>query len=318
MPRTFWRATAEAVVAAVEATFVSGRAVDSEYVAEFTQLTKPNAKAALDLAVDLGLLKKSAGLYSPDSPLCRALVSADQRRKATALRVVLEDYAPFVRFRERLLTTTDVSAASRQVKQLLELTPHQDDVKETLLSLGQYSQALVAEGGGAYRPREDAATYELHELAKGCESDAAAEQLIRARVGARALERVSREDVVVPLANALQRARATDGRGAVVAAGNAVESFLAAYATRVGVNVTGKNGINAKADELAQQNRLPKKLQNVSKYLGHVRNAADHGIDAEVGAPWNIRTSTGLEYVFVACSFIAAVIERELGGPVEL
>jgi hypothetical protein len=231
---------------------------------------------------------------------------------------VLEDYPPFLQFRERLLATADASTASRQVKQLLDLTPHQDDVKETLLSLGQYSQALVAEGGGAYRPREDAATYALLELAKGCESDAAAEQMIRLRLGPRAIERISREDVVVPLATAAQRAKAGDGRGAVVSAGNAVESYLDAYATRVGVSVAGKHGLNAKADELAQNNRLPKKLLNVSKYLGHVRNAADHGIDAEVAAPWNIRPNTGLEYVFVACSFVAALNERELGGAVEL
>lgn len=319
MPRQFWRATAEAVVAAVDATYVSGKPVDVDYVAEFTQLTNENAKAALDLAVDLGLLACSAhSEYSARSPLCRALVSADQRRKATALRVLLEDYVPFARFRERLLATEDATTAARQVKQLLELTPHHDDVKETLLSLGQYCQALISEGGGAYRPREDAAIYDLEALAIGCETDAAAEQMIRVRLGARALDRVSREDVVVPLANAAQRAKAGDGRGAVVAAGNAIESYLDAYGGRVGVNVATAHGINAKAQALSQGNQLPKKLLNVSKYLGHIRNAADHGIDQEVGAPWNIRAATGIEYVFVACSFVAALTERELNGPTEL
>jgi hypothetical protein len=125
-------------------------------------------------------------------------------------------------------------------------------------------------------------------------------------------------DVVVPLANAALRAKAGDGRGSVVLSGNAVESFLVAYGTRVTVDVSTKAGINSKADELSQNGKLPKKLLNVSKYLGHIRNAADHGIDAEIGAPWIIRPATGLEYVFVACSFIAAVIEREIAGPFEI
>ena len=37
---------------------------------------------------------------------------------------------------------------------------------------------------------------------------------------------------------------------------------------------------------------MPKKLAAVGKYLGHVRNAADHGVDTEVGAPlcgWETR-----------------------------
>ena len=76
----------------------------------------------------------------------------------------------------------------------------------------------------------------------------------------------------------------------------------------------GKNGINAKADELSSKGKLPKKLLNVAKYLGHVRNAADHGVDPEINAPWTIRDANGLQYCFVACSFVAAVTEHENGG----
>src|SRR5450759_1159342 len=161
MPREFWRTTAEAVVAAVDAASVATDEVDADYVAAFAQLTLESAKSALSLAADLGLLREFAGKYTPASPLCRALVTATQQRKATALRVVLEDYEPFVKFRERLMVTGDATSAAQQTKQLLDLSSHHDEVKETLLSLGQYSQALVAEGGGVYKSREDASEYEL-------------------------------------------------------------------------------------------------------------------------------------------------------------
>jgi hypothetical protein len=53
-----------------------------------------------------------------------------------------------------------------------------------------------------------------------------------------------------------------------------------------------------------------------AKYLGQVRNAADHGVDVdpEVGAVWHIQRTTSVQYVFVACSFIASALERETGG----
>jgi hypothetical protein len=58
---------------------------------------------------------------------------------------------------------------------------------------------------------------------------------------------------------------------------------------------------------------LPKKLSFNAKYLGHVRNGADHGVDSEVAAAWSIQESTGINYVFVAMSFIRAVHELEMG-----
>ncbi len=319
MSRPFWRATAEAVVASVDAIYLAMSTRDAEYVADFNQLTKLNAEAALSLASDLGLLRTSGNLFEAISPLCRSFATANQQRKATALRVLLEAYEPFTKFRERLIATGDATTAARQVKRLLELDAHHDDVKETLLSLGQYSQALIAEGGGGYRPREDTDIYDLRALTEGCANDASAEELIRQRIGQRAADRISRDYVIIPLSNAIQRARNNDGRGAVVSAGNAIESFMDALGSRIGVNLSGRNGINSKAEELHNNSSvMPKKILNISKYLGHIRNAADHGTDPEVSAAWDIRDSTGLEYIFVACSFISAVNERELNGSVEL
>jgi hypothetical protein len=84
------------------------------------------------------------------------------------------------------------------------------------------------------------------------------------------------------------------------------------------VNVANVAGINGKLNELRGQANLPTKLQNVGYYLGHVRNAADHGSDPDVGATWTIRPNTGIEYVYVACSFIAAVTAWESGASAEI
>ncbi|MES1929224.1 hypothetical protein SADO_08207 [Salinisphaera dokdonensis CL-ES53] len=304
MSREFWRATAEAVVAAVDAAYIAAKPVDQIYVSEFCQLTRENAYAALKLAVDLDLLREENGEYVTANCLCRALVTSNQQRKATALRLALEDYEPFILFRDRLITTGDAPTAARQLKQLLDLSNHFDEIKETLLSLGQYCRALIAEGGGAYRAAEEGAAHDLQSLAGACSDLHQAESLVCREIGADFVPNIPRAEVIQHLADALLRARDHDGIGAVTMAGNAIESYLGAYGEKQAVSLVGKHGINAKAEELSRNAKLPKKLLNYSKYLGHLRNAADHGVDDDVQATWDISPQVAVEYVFVACSFI--------------
>jgi hypothetical protein len=145
-----------------------------------------------------------------------------------------------------------------------------------------------------------------------------AENLVRKQLGLEAAATVSRDEVIVPLADAALRAKDNDATGAVVFAGNAIESYLEGLAGRLNVNVTGATGINSKLERFGQAGHFPKKLIQVGKYLGSIRNAADHGVDPDVGASWTIREATGVEYVLVACSFIAAATSREKGQAPEV
>lgn len=234
--------------------------------------------------------------------------------KIAALRVALESYEPFVLFRTRLKSTDFPSEAARQTRAVLDLNEHRDIIKDTLISLGTYSHALDTEGGGLFVPADDAIENRLLALAQACGDVMAAEARIRVQMGDAAADRVARNEVFLPLANALLRAASGDARGAVLLSGNAVESYLEALAARLGtVNVAGAAGINAKLDRFSAVNALPRKLIAVGKYLGHVRNAADHGIDPDVNASWTIQESTGMEFVYVACSFISSVTARENG-----
>jgi len=237
--------------------------------------------------------------------------------KIAALRIALENYEPFVLFRTRLKATDFPAEAARQTKVVLDLTGHRDIIKDTLISLGTYSHALDTEGGGLFIPADDAIENRLLALAQACRNVVAAEARIRVQMGDAAAELVSRNDVFLPLANALLKAASGDSSGAVVLAGNAVESYLEGLAARIGgVNLTGAAGLNAKLDRFSAASALPRKLIQVGKYLGHIRNAADHGLgDPDVNAPWSIQESTGTEYVYVACSFISAVTAKEQGQP---
>ena len=221
---------------------------------------------------------------------------------------MLEEYEPFTLFLDRLIATGNATLTAQQIKTLLDLDAHHSDIQETLLSLGQFSQSLVAEGGGVYQRSDPPTDNPLLALAQGCSNNASAEYRICNQIGNHAAEFVSRDMVIIPLANALLRAVDGDATGAVTSAGNAIESFLTEIASHKTISLSG-TGLNAKAQELKTAGILPTKLLNISKYLGHIRNAADHGIDTDIGNDWSIRNSTGLEYVLVACSFIEASIE---------
>ena len=194
-------------------------------------------------------------------------------------------------------------------------------VKETLISLGTYSRALIPEGGGHYQLDAASLFNALTKIATSCTDMVQAEGRIRDQLGPEATAVVNRENVIVPLADALFRANQRDPDGAVQQAGNAVESHIVAMAGRMGVNVAGANGIVQKLNRFGgAPRRLPMKLVHVGEYLGAVRNAADHGAaDPDIpNASWQVRDATGLEYVFVACSFIAATIGIERNQPPEI
>lgn len=315
MVRPFWHTTAEAVLSAVEAVAASRRAADPEFVADFCDMRLAAAEAALGLAVDIGLLTTAGGHYRSSGPLAMLTRTANVAHKAAVLRVVLDAYEPFVFFRERLLATGQANQAAEQTRVALGLETHRDDIRDTLVSLGGYAQSLASLGGGRYALPDEPVGSHLSAIAVACADDAAAQLTVRERLGQEVMAVTSHDHVVVPLAKGLSKAGQGDARGAIVEAGNGLESYLAEWAGRLGVNVASDNGVNAKVVRLTSAGHVPAKLAGASKYLGHLRNAADHGIDPDIGAAWNFQESTGVEYVFVAMSFIVACRQREIGAP---
>lgn len=314
MSRSFSPATAEQVADVVEAVIASAASADVYLASRFADLPERQATAALELAADIGFLKQQDdGQFAVSSPLGHFLVTPNEHQKSAVIRVALEAYRPFTTFRERLVATGRVDEAARQTKALLDLDAHATEIKDTLVSLGTYARALRALGGGRYESLVGSDTNPLESLVERVDDAAAATALVRKQLGAAAVAIVSEDEVIAGLADGFLRAKNEDPDGAVFEAGNAVESYLERLADRQGVDVAGAHGINAKIDRLAQHEFLPTKLKNVGKYLGHIRNAADHGIDQEIGAEWTIASTTGHEYVFVACSLIAAITRLENG-----
>ena len=312
MPRPFFQATAEQVVTVSEAVVALGGG-DAATVASFTDLPQTTVESALSLAADLELLTENAGQFGSASPLCKLLRTPQDNEKAAILRVMIESYDPFLVFREELEATNDVTASAQRTRAKLDLTCHREQVKETLLSLATYSGALIAGHGNSYQRDAKGISALLDELAAGSREVAGATHMVRAELGPDAAGQVDHRDVILPLAAGLRHAAADAGREAVLQAGIAVENFLTSVAAHHGTNIAAAHGINAKMDRLVQAGHYPRKLRNICKYLGHVRNAADHGTDAEIGAPWDILGRTGWNYIFVSAIFIRSMVSHQEG-----
>jgi hypothetical protein len=314
MPPDFSHSTAEQVVQIIDAVHVK-RGADGAFIEKFCDLSTEQVTNAIALAEDLGLIKKSGNRWVTANVLTSFFSAPIEAQKAAALRIVLETYLPFLIFRDRLTATNSADDAARQTKTLLDLQAHREEIKDTLISLGTYAGAISSQGGGRYTNSREPFENELEKLASACSDLVAAEARIRLQIGTRASE-IDREEVLVPLSRALLKAKNSNPSEAVTDAGNAFESFLAGLADVMGVDLTNASGINQKLDKFRTGNHLPKKIVEAGKFLGHIRNAADHGVDVDpdVGALWHIQPSTGFLYVYVTCSLIAACLEREAGG----
>lgn len=240
---------------------MNGRATSVNLIAEFLGTTVANATAAVEMAVELGLLAASGADFVTLSPLCRFTTNGEQ--KTAVLRILLEHYRPFTVFRERLLATADQNTAAQNTITFCGLNAHRDVVKETLVSLGTFARALVHEGGGHFQLEKSPLANSLQQIAAAATDMIIAEGLIRNQLGtlAQTVLQPHRDAVIVPLADALMKANVRDGSGAVQQAGNAVESHIVALAARLNppVNVVGANGIIEKLDRFAAApRRLPK------------------------------------------------------------
>lgn len=313
MPRPFFQATAEQVVIVSEAV-ASLNGGDAATIMAFTDLPSSTVDNALRLSADLGLLLEANGVFTVLSPLCKVLRTPQDREKAAVIRVTIESYEPFLVFREELEATRNVTNAAQRTKVKLDLSCHREQVKETILSLATYGGALTAGQGNTYERDAQGLTALLDELAAGSRELAEAIHTIREELGPDVANQVDHDDVILPLANGLRHAAASAGREAVLQAGIAVENFLSAVAGHHQTNIAGAHGINAKMDRLVTAGHYTSKLQNVSRYLGHLRNAADHGIDTDINLAWDILPQSGRNYVFVAAAFIRAMMTRRNGG----
>ncbi len=307
--------TAEDIVAVVDAVVAKGNQANIDFISKFTGIaTETQVTKALDMAVELGMIaKETSGNYFVDSFLAKKLVTAtSDDEKAVIMRVILEQYYPYSVFKTRYGFTQSIELACRQTKILCSLSENERDIRSTLISIATYAKALKSEGANLYSFVEEENIYSLIE--SSLIESAVAERSLQDFWGEGIYNNLNITTVIEPLFEAFQKTKAKnlDTRAIIVYAANAFESFLEAYAVNKGVVLFGKNGIIQKRDALAQF--LSKKHKGIIEYIGQIRNAAEHGCDAnENGLMWTITKETALIYPCVVAILIKNIIQRDNG-----
>lgn len=304
--------TAENIIGATDAALQKDVGVDVNFVAQFLDIPVDNARNALKMATQLGLtLEKKKDIYVPSHPYAEYLMTSNLPSKAAILRFVLEQYQPYKTFKHRLILSGIAQEAANQTRTIHNISSHREEILNSFISLGTYTNSLISEGAGLYRVAVDEPYSYLAIVEQVVQARESAELHIKQRLGVEASTWIDEEEVLNPLVTAYQKAANAedDARAPIVYAGNAVESFLVQIAKQKGVDLKGASGINAKADILSNQKIVTKKHLNVLKYLGHIRNATDHGtdVDPDVNHTWDISKHTAIEYVHVTQSAIYAI-----------
>lgn len=260
----------------------------------------------------------SRGCYGSPSFLARKLVSASSdEQKAVFMRLILEQYAPYNTFKTRYGFTKSIELACRQTKTLHMMTSNERDVKNTLISIATYAKALKSEGANLYSFVEDVDAVGIIEAA--LRSANITENSLRTYWGENLYTFVNTSNVFAPLIEALQKTHSgtMDVRSIVVCAANAFESFLADFAVRKGVSLSGRNGILQKRDALSAH--ISKKHRGMIEFVGQVRNAADHGADPdENNQVWTISNETARIYPCIIAALIKAIFSRDATGSIEV
>ena len=197
------------------------------------------------------------------------------------------------------------------------MTSNERDVKNTLISIATYAKALKSEGANLYSFVEDVDAVGIIEAA--IRSANITENSLRTYWGENLYTFVNTSNVFAPLIEALQKTHSgtMDVRSIVVCAANAFESFLADFAVRKGVSLSGRNGILQKRDALSAH--ISKKHRGMIEFVGQVRNAADHGADPdENNQVWTISNETARIYPCIIAALIKAIFSRDATGSIEV
>lgn len=316
MPYNIVFSPAEDIVGVVDAILAKPNNCTKDYISDFADISTTQAENALAMAQQLNLIiEETDGTYSSGSFLARLIVSSrNDNHKAAIMRLVLEQYEPYIKFKTRYLLNGSMDLASKQVKAIYAMASTYKDIRNTFINIGTYSRALINDGANSYIFNQDDVSYiEILELAlkfKANDDNALSNQL-----GETLCTYLDADKVFKPLSDAYSKIQnfSNDKKSIILYAGNAFESFLQQIADDNSISLVGKNGIGSKAD--AMNSVLSKKHRGMIHYVNQIRNAADHGADAdEGGRVWDISDETAQFYPLIISGLIKDIFAYKNGN----
>jgi hypothetical protein len=291
-------ASPEHVVAVVDFAAMSD-SVDAGFCAELADISEDHAARALEAARLLGLLAEGgSGSFRLNGLTAVLLGTGTRDQKRQIFRTHLEQFKPFEFVAARLLQGFDLHEACRQAKVRFELEPRPAVIRDVFERWGRFAGTFV--GDPLVVEQSEGIDSPLASVIdKIGEDTAAAAEFISDELGPSlyiGLPEAIRNNLV---RGAKKLAAKEEPRSVVQPLGIAFEDFLREVAEEVGVDVSGRNGIIQVGQELQAQGALAAKHLGFVHLIGHMRSAAEHGIDQKEQENWQI-TAKAVEVLLSA------------------
>lgn len=307
MPYDIVFSPAEDIVGVVDAVLAKSQNCTLQFISEFADISTQQASNALFMAQQLNLVNCSSdgNTYESNSYLARLIVSSrDDNHKAAIMRLVLEQYEPYIHFKNRYTFTNSLDLASKQVKAIFSMNSSHKDIKNTFISIGTYSKSMINDGANSYKFNQDDVSYiEILELAIKFKLND--DNALLSQLGDQLYDFLDKDNVFKPLSDSYSKIQdfENDSKSVILYAGNAFESFLCQIATINNISLIGKSGIKQKSDALSSV--LSKKHRGMIEYIAQVRNASDHGSNPdENNQTWSVSEETAQIYPIIVTSLI--------------
>jgi hypothetical protein len=313
---TLPQTTAELLLRAAEAAHILGPAATTTAIGEFLG-TPARAAPALAGAKELSFVEEGTAGEWTGTRWARVAASVSPQEKAVVLRMQLEDYEPYVLFRNRLVAGEEPTDAARQVCVTFGITTDELDARSFLIDCGTFSGSLTY--GHAQRllvNADESVTTDAMTLYEGvlAERDAVIAH-IAINLGPEAAGFVTGDifDYLVDSYLAILNGSPLDG--AMFQLGKGVETFVKRLATRP-PSLTLPSSVKTLgqvARHLKDHGRLKSKHHSLVIALTDVRNAADHTVDAEIGASWQFSRQTAIAASHLTWAFMRSFLAVEAG-----
>jgi len=304
--------TAEDILFVIDAAYAKPEDCDSKFICDFTDLSESQVKNALHMAQEFSLVTfdSNTSTYKGNSSLARLMLSTrTEEQKAAIMWLILDQYEPYRVFKDRLMRNDTLDQAAKKVKAIFDMKLSSSEIKETITNIATYSKAIINNGARNYKLNQDETSH-IDILERVLYNKANDNNILLSLLGERIYDDLNKETIIVPLLDAFSKIQATptDGKSIILYAANAFESFLVQLGSERNISLIGKNGIIAKSNMLS----FSKKHKGMIEYLGHVRNASDHGADpSENNTSWAVYDETAKIYPFVVVNLIKAIKEYE-------
>lgn len=304
--------TAEDILFVIDAVYAKPENCNSKFICDFTDLSESQVKNALHMAQEFSLVTfdSNTSTYKGNSSLARLMLSTrTEEQKAAIMWLILDQYEPYRVFKDRLMRNDTLDQAAKKVKAIFDMKLSSSEIKETITNIATYSKAIINNGARNYKLNQDETSH-IDILERVLYNKANDNNILLSLLGERIYDDLNKETIIVPLLDAFSKIQATptDGKSIILYAANAFESFLVQLGSERNISLIGKNGIIAKSNMLS----FSKKHKGMIEYLGHVRNASDHGADpSENNTSWAVYDETAKIYPFVVVNLIKAIKEYE-------